>query len=314
MKEPKNIKMKLVYKAIDYSFIKEDYIRNTYSSRWKKDSQNSFMFSIKKEKNKPDINEDKLTIIENVFEIQDNNNIRNKYKYATNGSGNEEKRISVLHSSSLCAFLHFYNLKNNPIIINNVVYDEVHFEVQNSVFNNHNPSNMDIVLISNKDKKILFLEAKFSEYLSISKYYTVNKEYKKIYEELNITNEYEIIEKENKIILFSKDNNKHYIGGIKQMISHYIGIKNFIKNKKSYDNQIKLKNNFEVILGTILFDGWKKEKYLRDYAEQYKKMVVHLKNDKNKPNNFIIMDSLLTYQEVFKNYHLDEKVKKYYRY
>lgn len=314
MKEPKSLKMKLIYKAIDYNFINEGYIRNTYSMRWKKDSQNSFMFSIEKEKDKPDKNEDKLTIIENIFEIEDNSNIRNKYKYATKGRGNENKRISILHSSSLCAFLHFYNLKNNPLIINNVTYDEVHFEVQNCVFNNYNPSNVDIVLISNKDKKILFLESKFSEYLSVTNCYAVKKEYKKIYEELNITDEYEILERKNEIILLSKDNNKHYIEGIKQMISHYIGIKNFIKNKKSYDNQIKLENDFEVILGTILFDGWKDEKYLKDYVKQYKKMVVHLKNDNNKPNNFTIMDSLLTYQEVFKNYLLDEKVRKYYRY
>ena len=31
MKEPKTKKMKLIYKAIDYSFIKEEYIKNTYS-------------------------------------------------------------------------------------------------------------------------------------------------------------------------------------------------------------------------------------------------------------------------------------------
>ena len=149
MKVPKSKKMKLIYKAIDYSFIKDEYIRNTYNTRWKRDSENSFMFSIKKEKNKPVTNEDKLTIIENVFEIKDNSDIKDKYNEAINGSGNEETRISVLHSSSLCAFLHFYNLRKKPIIINNVVYDEVHFEVQNQVFKNHSPSNMDIVLISN---------------------------------------------------------------------------------------------------------------------------------------------------------------------
>ena len=85
MKEPKSLKMKLIYKAIDYNFINEDYIRNTYSTKWKKDSQNSFMFSIEKEKDKPDKNENKLTIVENIFEIEDNSNIRNKYKYATKG-------------------------------------------------------------------------------------------------------------------------------------------------------------------------------------------------------------------------------------
>ena len=99
----KTKKMKLIYKAIDYSFIKEEYIKNTYNSRWKRDSENSFMFSIKKEKDKPATNEDKLTIIENIFEIKDNSYVRDKYNQAINGSGKEEKRISVLHSSSLTA-------------------------------------------------------------------------------------------------------------------------------------------------------------------------------------------------------------------
>ena len=295
MKEPKTKKMKLIYKAIDYSFIKEEYIKNTYNSRWKRDSENSFMFSIKKEKDKPATNEDKLTIIENIFEIKDNSYVRDKYNQAINGSGKEEKRISVLHSSSLCSFLHFYNLRKKPIIINKVVYDEVHFEIQNQVFRNHNPSNMDIVLISNKNKKILFLEAKFSEYLLMTNHYIVNKEYKNIYEELNINNVYKIIEK-------------------KQMISHYLGIKNFIYNKKSIDEKIKLREDFEVILGTILFDGWKDQDYLRNYTEEYKKIVHILNKDKNKPNNLKILDSVLTYQEVFKNYNLNKRVKQYYRY
>lgn len=314
MKEPKTKKMKLIYKAIDYSFIKEEYIKNTYNSRWKRDSENSFMFSIKKEKDKPATNEDKLTIIENIFEIKDNSYVRDKYNQAINGSGKEEKRISVLHSSSLCSFLHFYNLRKKPIIINKVVYDEVHFEIQNQVFRNHNPSNMDIVLISNKNKKILFLEAKFSEYLLMTNHYIVNKEYKNIYEELNINNVYKIIEKKEKIMLVSKDYNKHYIAGIKQMISHYLGIKNFIYNKKSIDEKIKLREDFEVILGTILFDGWKDQDYLRNYTEEYKKIVHILNKDKNKPNNLKIVDSVLTYQEVFKNYNLNKRVKQYYRY
>lgn len=314
MKEPKCKEKKLVYKAVDYSFIKDMYIKNTYCSRWKKDSANSFLFSIKKEKNKPEINEDKLKIIEKIFEIKDSNEIRDKYKQATSGTGMERRRISVLHSSSLCAFLHFYNVNEKPININGIIYDEVYFEIQNIVFKNHNPSNVDIVLISNQNKEILFLEAKFSEYLSIVDSYTISKEYKKIYDELHIIDDYDVIEKNDKIILIPKNHKKHYIGGIKQMISHYIGIKNFIKNKKSFDGKIRLKDNFEVKLGTILFDGWKDEEYLKDYSNEYKKLIYHLKNDKNKPNNFKILDSVLTYQEVFKNYNLDEKVRKYYKY
>ena len=314
MKEPKAKEKKLIYKAIDYNFIKDNYIKNTYSSRWKKDSDNSFLFSIKKEKNKPEGEEDKLKIIEDIFEIQDSSNIRDKYEQATKGTGMEKQRINVLHSSSLCAFLHFYKVDEKPIKINDIVYDEVYFEIQNKVFENHNPSNVDVTLISNQNKEILFLEAKFSEYLSIVDSYAISKEYKKIYEELHITDEYDMIEKNDKLILISNNHKKHYIGGIKQMISHYIGIKYFIKNKKSYDERIMLKADFNVKLGTILFDGWKDEEYLKDYAKEYKKLIYHFNNDENKPNNLKILDSILTYQEVFKKYNLDEKVKKYYRY
>ncbi len=312
MEEPEDSKKKLIYKAIDYSFINENYIKNNSIYRRDKDgnvikmqSKNSLVFDIPKM--------EKIEVIKEIFGLIDNEEFRKKYNEATNGSGIEYRRISVFHSSSLCAFLHFYNIKEKNITINDIVYDEVYFEVQNIVFENHNPSNMDIVLISNANKKILFLEAKFSEYLSTSrKSNKISNQYKKIYESLNLTDEYEIIDDNDGIVLVAKDGNEHYIGGIKQMVSHYIGIKNFIENKKSLDSKIELKDNFEIILGTILFDGWKDEEYLSDYRNEYQKLVNHL--NKNKPKELKILDDILTYQEVFKNYNLDEKVKKYYRY
>ena len=314
MLEPKSKEKQIIYKALDYSFVKENYVKNTYDYIRKKDSKNSLMFSKNKKKDRPEDDKDKLEIIENIFEIEDSNNIRDKYNQAISGSGNERKRISVLHSSSLCAFLHFYNLKEKPIIINNVLYDEIHFEVQNLVLKKHNPSNMDIVLISNKNKKILFLESKFSEYFNIKDICIVSNDYKDKYEELKINKEYNIEAKKEKIVLASKDSTKHYLSGIKQMISHYLGMKNFIYNRESLDKKIQLRDNFEIILGTILFDGWKDYNYLKDYAKEYKKIACILNEDKSKPNNLRIMESILTYQEVFKNYNLDKRVKQYYRY
>ncbi len=93
---------------------------------------------------------------------------------AVSGSGQEGRRITTLHSSSLCALLHFYNIEEEPLLkltldtnkkTRSVTFTQSFFEYQTPVFNY--PSNMDVVLLGKDDEGeevALFLESKFSEY------------------------------------------------------------------------------------------------------------------------------------------------------
>ncbi|MCR5766753.1 MAG: hypothetical protein K6G09_12365 [Treponema sp.] len=110
--------------------------------------------------------------VADFFEKSNKELFLKKFQMVCSGSGDEIKKITTLHSSSLCALLFFYNVtKTNKLIF---PYSELHdiefydslFEVKNQVI--RSPSNIDVVLIGeNKkgSKVIFFLESKFSEYI-----------------------------------------------------------------------------------------------------------------------------------------------------
>lgn len=122
-----------------------------------------------------------------------------KYLQATSGDGQEARRIRTLHSSSLLCLLCFYGVsEERPLNLivegRQVRFTSSQFEVKNPVGTDetgkeHN-SNMDVVLYGkdsqNGKKVILFLESKFSEYLTWGKYSGIsNHVYRKIYAQLS---------------------------------------------------------------------------------------------------------------------------------
>lgn len=122
-----------------------------------------------------------------------------KYLQATSGDGQEARRIRTLHSSSLLCLLCFYGVsEERPLNLivegRQVRFTSSLFEVKNPVGTDetgkeHN-SNMDVVLYGkdsqNGKKVILFLESKFSEYLTWGKYSGIsNHVYRKIYAQLS---------------------------------------------------------------------------------------------------------------------------------
>ncbi|HPY97818.1 MAG TPA: hypothetical protein PLZ06_02080 [Clostridia bacterium] len=306
-------KKKEVYAKIDCTFIDSNLIRRTYHPITNRDSYNSFMLSETKEPNKPDTADytGKRELLKKIFKITDTSAFDAAYQQATSGNGQEGTRISVMHSSALCALLCFYRVsEENPIIINGVDYDKVHFEVQNDVFNT--PSNIDIALLSSKEKNILFLESKFSEYLSSGKYKCSIK-YKRKYDTLRLKDigyDYREDDDKGKIIL-SKGKNEFYIEGIKQMLSHYIGVERFCELKHTKNEELTLPVGYKVLLGEILFNAWSNQySSFKNYSEEYKELAKHL----NKQNNcFFMLENTLTYQDVFINYPLEPRIKKYYR-
>ena len=132
-------------------------------------SENSLMFSGEKG---PD------EVLKKVFCLGDA--FQHKYEQAVSGNGQEEQKINRLHSSALLSLLAFYSVsKENPITFElngkEVVFTNVEFEHKNGVGKDekgmgHN-SNMDIMLYDGDTldsiKNVLFLESKFSEYLTL---------------------------------------------------------------------------------------------------------------------------------------------------
>ena len=170
------------------------------------------------------------------FGIVDKALFRKKFDQAISGDGNEAKKMTSVRSSSLCALLFFYNVENKPVTFDidgqKIKFDKSYFEVKNKVFNK--PSNMDVVLVSERNEHILFLESKFAEYLDnsaieISNTYLDNKLSKEIYKEA-IDNK--LIDKINGKYKTTKD--YQYVGGLKQIISHYVGLQNYKNREDSY--------------------------------------------------------------------------------
>ena len=312
MIEKMNEETKRIYQAVNYEdALSMNYVMNTYLYKSNNFSSNSLSFG-----------KSNLTTLKEIFDFKNEVAFEEKYQEAISGDGNEGRRITTLISSSLCALLHFYNVsKDNPLKIDNSFYDEVHFEVQNKVFDDGKPSNIDVVLISHeneKTKRILFLESKFSEYLALNKSIWIGKKYYSKYRDITGLDDYfhyDIIN--GKLFFELKNSEKCFMHGIKQLISHYLGICNFISNRSDINHVVKLDDGCEIILATIVFDGWEDKKELINYSTVYHNLANILNNNENKKDKqekIKVLSKILTYQEVFKDYSLDEKVKKFYRY
>lgn len=279
-----------------------------------------------------------LNKLKEVFGIT-SDTFNTKFRQAISGDGQEVKRISTLHSSSLAALLMLYSVSQDKplrckIKGENYEFVNCYFEVKTKVINN--PSNMDVVLVGKNSKDedvIFFLESKFSEYLNTGMCNGISLEYREIYEKLGLM-EADAIKglsfgegkKDDVECLQIRSSNgiPQYCSGIKQMISHYIGVTNFIdkgeevlepKQKSHLNEIVKLRENGAVIiLGEVLFAfGDKvdtKSTKLHRYSTIYNELAMRLNNHTSK---LIILPEILTYQELLKEFELDEKVKYFYQ-
>ena len=246
-----------------------------------------------------------------------------KYCMAISGDGQEYRRISTLHSSSLVALLCFYSLsKDHPLTME---IDGKKVEFYKSLFEQKNPidkegqhnSNMDVVLVGKNDADesvILFLESKFSEYLTHGKYDQISFVYDEMYRALIADGQpivgLEIVPgADTWSISAPKGKPQQYCQGIKQMISHYLGILNgFIEDKgKEYDH---------IYLGEILFKFPecvdRKHKSYDSYVGLYKQLARKLNSINSEPK-FKVLESSLTYQDLLRSFRLDDKVREFYK-
>jgi len=251
-----------------------------------------------------------------------------KFIQAISGNGQELLKMDSINSSSLCSLLFFYNVgeeEGHQLTINGITYTESFFEYKNKVYSGRAPSNMDVVL-TNKDDDILFIECKFSEYLKhdkpeISETYFTNDKSSKVMEALL----------ENHILI--KDNDKKYAAkhkkggddiyatGIKQIVSHYVGINHFIEkeyvsNQGVERNKLQKLKNPKVRFIEVLFDLGE-EKELPNYREAVNTLIhiIEVADEKKKKKAKFLPST--TYQDLLAanpSYKLDQKVSEFYRY
>lgn len=270
-----------------------------------------------------------------------------KYKQAISGSGHEERDILTLHSSSRLALQMFYNVENKPLTLSldgkDVVFNYSTFEFQNPVIDPQYPSNIDVVLVNKDENIVLFLESKFAEcycdaskssdgistqYLKKGSYSECFYDKKWLNDDLGINTSYDP-NKLQKEFMLSIESDSHrdekkvapYLDGFKQMISHYVGIRNRIDGKPldKYDEKnsgiantvLKVVENSsgKIYLGEIVFDKWiegsEPQKAMKEYGELYEKLadkmnkIIEEDAKKNSSlSRFKVLPTQLKYSEI----------------
>ncbi len=349
-----------VYNELWAERISPEKIVKTY---WKhgdksKDSENSFQLNFADQNidrmNITKADKNKIYLGLNSFFKPLATDFERKYQDVCFASGNEYKEIMKLHSSSLCALLMFSSVSDdNPLMLElnvrgvkaNFKFTKVLFEYENKVINPNHPSSVDVVLvgenlITNK-KAILFLESKFSEYLTITNQFKrlgagyLDKPYCDEYYNDGFLKDLDIRflrNTDNTLSVFShedKDGKKTssygfetisgkqtYLEGLKQLISHYIGITNFIRgNIVDKRKDALTPDGAEIYLGEILFDFKFEDAQnkLMTYTSYYQRLSKKLNNLRP---NIHVLDDVLKYS-LFKkensNYLISDEIRKFYR-
>ena len=271
---------------------------------------------------KDDIIDEQFNLIKTAFLLDDN--AKRLFHDAVCGSGNEWMEINQLKSSALLSFLCFHRVSSNcPITIGKEKYDRVMFEVKSRLEKkgrSHPVSSMDVVLLDDKSKSALFLESKFSEYITskekkveVSSYYT--EYYKEVFGDNLEFGGFKFIENEHKWVA---NKQSAYLEGVKQMISHYLGLRNSaLKDNVSkwYDGLFKDK---KIKLAEIVYRFGSEDNpadEFKNYKEISHQLFSRLMEDAGK-HGIEVFPEILTYQDAFSKPEnaklLPDKVKAFY--
>jgi len=153
------------------------------------------------------------------------------------GSGSELKdknnslaKAKAIDSSSMLSYNFFHWVSDEfPLELFGNKYTQVFFEVRlKTIKCSNTPANIDVVLIDNEFKHVLFVESKFLEYLKTEK-----ADFSKSYSnESNYFSGNQNIGKLIRLVDDYRDKSGHYYGGIKQNICHLIALSN-LKDKSA---------------------------------------------------------------------------------
>ncbi len=263
-----------------------------------------------------------------------------QYGYVVNGNGNEKDKINKAYSSSLQSLLFFSAVNaKNPITINKIDYTQALFEFKNRVIKS--PSCIDVVLIDKDYKNFVFIESKLTEIPRDSNedgtpvigrsYFndSCSAGYKKALDlaqsDLNgigifiedATETSKHLRRVHKI----KDYKYVYSYGIKQILSHLIGISNFKYNRKdSTEGRLSEELDCKDIKITYmeLYNAFPKigNKEIETKIDNFKEhcnavRTLIMRKEPKVVNNFLVM----SYQDLYKNrgdYKISDKVVSFY--
>lgn len=278
------------------------------------------------------------------------------YDQVVNGEGNEKDKIRTVYSSSLQSLLFFSPVDagkkiNLTIAGEKIVFSKVLFEYKNKVIGF--PSSIDVVLADESEKHILFIESKLAEIARDSKKKTIKNnspgtkevgisyfggdgykktfhvnegDFKDFYEKLGIEkpegeDSYFVEKTAGKGSIKAKivpiDNNSYvYSYGIKQMLSHLIGIMNFINGERVSeglsDDVLDSKIYFmEICNGFPGIGDEEIDNAQREYFEHVKK-VEEILGEKCPQITMLHTTYQRLYELIKDSYTLDKKVVDFY--
>ena len=257
----------------------------------------------------------------------------------TEGVGQEITKINSVVSSALLPLLVFYKLyiPKEGISITLKVggetkkFTRAFFEVRNKVIGH--PSCVDVALVSSDGNTILFLESKLSEMFEDA---TTEKEYGSSYKDLYMQSgirsalknrKITIVEEATNLIL--KSEQPQYLEGIKQSISHLIGLVKGPQDTQDQSEYINAYNHAErLIYAPILYDPThilsEHDNEYSNYHSLYCDIIGAHGNDvleaiknwakKSNGKKIVIEQSPLTYQKLTQENPdwLDDRVKTFY--
>ena len=278
--------------------------------------------------------------LEKTFNLEKRMLFRAKLEEILQGTGNNREQINCIYSSALLCLLVFYRVdKTNPLQMDvngrKTVFTDSHFEIKLPVFNPQAPANMDVVLdgtYEDTGKPVrLYLESKFLEYIQgVCDQKGISKQYEDWYKKVEQGIQAENSPKWDVRFVFDADSIslktlreipteftnirptvKHYCEGIKQIVSHFIGVYKSLETPTDAD----------VYLGTILFDFTSRpetasaetQKLFEDYAIHYETLARSLNGLTD--GRFTMLPTVQTYQKVLEEatgYKVDTEVKQYY--
>lgn len=244
------------------------------------------------------------------------------------GSGDEKDKIDSLYSSSRQSLLVFNKLKDKEhkeeltfkLNHKNVVFNDVIFEYKNKVIGY--PSNVDVVLISKDKESVLFIESKFNEIIrySVSKDKFIENSISKKSNTQNVagvsyfrdgTNSYEeslnlnkeeltdlgfdvkdddFIQTGYRAIKPINGNESVYPYGIKQFLSHIIGIRNVFNPDDKCSKTLKDMNSIKNIYFMTLINSYynysvpeekNPDTMIKDFVNHYLTIEEYLNKNKS---------------------------------
>ncbi len=246
-----------------------------------------------------------------AFDLTKSKQLREMFCDVTCGGGNEWMEINQLNSSALLCFLCFNGVAANGITVCHQKYNAVRFEVKSDLEpcgRSRPRSNMDVVLLNTEEKKALFLESKFTEYLypahrlEVGSYYSGEKgRYNRLFAHEGV---HKVQLSDNVYYeagFWRVKEEKEYLEGVKQMICHYMGITDQLRVKsgtwKSKDWDANGLDNYnEIKLGEIVFRFQSHENAFNKYKSTYRGLQAFL-GELN--DQVTLLPELLSYQDVF---------------